>query len=197
MPKEKDENKRRTILSHAKRLFSKPTNEKSGFKELGELTELSASSIHTYFPNKEAVITEIIEHNWQWLVSSVSADKQRETDPKRVNLLLSGLYFPELVADRDLCALILRYPNLVPNAREKLSALGRIFPPLVDPVSLPEPEKEGVDDYRAAIVFLGTIALRYYSEHTDLDLSDKDILSAMRTFINESEPSHPPAAAER
>jgi AcrR family transcriptional regulator len=196
MPKVKDENKRRVILSYAKRLFSKPDSEKSGFKELGELVDLSASSLYTYFPTKETLIAEIIEHNWQWLVSSVSADKQREPDPQRLTRLLSGLYFPELLADRDLCALILRYPNLVGGAKEKLAELGRFFPALVEPACAPEPEKEGVEDLRAAIVFLGTIALRYYSEHTDLDLSDKDILSAMRTFLKEEMPPNPPPAED-
>jgi AcrR family transcriptional regulator len=185
MPKEKNEEKRLLIMGLAKRLFSDPGSQGATLKELARMADMPPSGIYTYFSSKDEIISAIIEDSWGWLGKESRTDGE-VGDEERLRLFC-GMYLPELLADRNLVSLIVRYPQLIPDPEKKLDALISLLAPGLEIRG----ERYGslpVDGQgrkaQAAILFLGCLCAVHFAAHAGLDFSVKDILNAMRAFLN-------------
>ncbi len=183
----KDDEKRQRILAAAKHIFAKPGCEEATLKELARQSEMTASGIYTYFSDKQEIITEIIERAWAWMNGEVEKDRAQDESGWKLPLHhFYRMYMPELLADRDLAALIVQNPQAIPDIQGKMEGFAKLVGPGLDafrrtykaPALTPQ-----VRTVQSTIIVLGCLCSIYFAENSQLDFTENDILWAFRSFL--------------
>jgi AcrR family transcriptional regulator len=186
MPRSKDDEKRARIMGQAKRLFARPGREDATLKGLAALSDITPSSLYTYFNSVDEVIKAVVEDSWEWLGDKLSEDAAAGGEPKQRLERFLGAYMPELIADSNLCSLIVRFPHFIQKADAKLDGFADILGPGLEALG----ERYGSLSMnrqgrkaQSLILVLGALCAVYFAENSDLDLTAKDILNAFRAFL--------------
>ncbi len=173
-------------MGRAKRLFSKPGHENATLKELARLSDLTPSSLYTYFSTKDQIVGAIIEDAWGWLDGEMRHDAEAKPDKDELLRQFCGMYMPEMLSDKNLASLIVQYPQAIPCIKEKLNALADILLPGLEAFSATYngiPLDEHSRKAQSAILVLGCLCAGYFAANTELDFTEKDILNAFRAFV--------------
>jgi AcrR family transcriptional regulator len=186
MPRNKDDEKRERIMVQARRLFANRDKEKASIRELARLTDMTPSSLYTYFPSIQDLVSAIVEESWDWMQRDMENAPSGSLSKEETLSRFCEAYMPELASDEDLCSLLIQYPLFLKDIDGKLSALGRLMTPGLERFS----QRFGVfkiDDEgrkaQASILYMGCVLSLYLSSAGKLDVSGKDIIKAFRSFL--------------
>jgi len=190
MPRAKDDEKRQRILGAAKRLFANPKNSETTLKELARLSEVTPSSLYTYFSTREEIVGAILDDCWDWMTDELEKDGATQMDGKRLLRQFCGMYFPEMLADANMTSLIIQYPHAVADIKQKLDVFAAFLGPGLETLGK-KYNNYPIDEHgrkaQAAVLILGCLSLRYFISNVDLGFTEKDILNAFRAFLPNEE----------
>lgn len=196
MAREKDESKRASILAAAGRLFAERGYHGTSVADMARETDLPVGSIYTYFSNKEAVLSAVIEEGWAEFLGSMKESLQRVTAPReRFSLLVNEVLFG-LFRDVDLITILLGeagrggLDGISVGLETKLSDLADLILPLIGSLSAEGSTGLRLDQTEArtaiAVYFLGSLYTIRLSRSAGLLLSEADILSFIKLSIENS-----------
>lgn len=196
MAREKDESKRSSILAAAGRLFAERGYHGTSVADMARETELPVGSIYTYFENKEAILSAVIEEGWSEFLSSMKASLEAAPGPKeRISLLVNEV-LPGLFKDVDLITILLAeagrggLDGLSVGLDEKLEGLADLIGPLLGPLAAEGRSSLSLEPSQAraaiAVYFLGSLYSIRLARRAGLALGEEDILSFIRLSIENS-----------
>jgi len=196
MAREKDESKRQAILSSAGRLFAERGYHGTSVADMARETDLPVGSIYTYFENKEAVLSAVIEEGWSDFLGTMKDNLSRAAGPKeRISILVNEM-LPGLFRDVDLITILLAeagrggLDGMSVGLNAKLQGLADVITPVIGPLAAESHSGFSMDRTQAraaiAIYFLGSLYTVRLSRSAGLSLSEEDILSFIRLSIENS-----------
>ena len=196
MAREKDESKRMAIMAAAERLFAERGYHGTSVSDMARETALPVGSIYTYFENKEAVLSAVIEEGWATFLAGMKEALAGTADPKeRISLLISKV-LPELFRDVDLITILLGEAGrgglggVSVGLEAKLESLATIISDVIEPLV-----GRGVSDAAfppsqarpaIAIYFLGSLYAIRLSKTAGLAISEAELLSFIRLSVEKS-----------
>lgn len=196
MARGKDESKRRGILGAAKRLFAARGFHGTSMTDLARETGLPVGSIYTYFRNKDAILSAVIEEGWSEFFEGLSRSLEGSPGPEEKIELVVDRVLPELFKDIDLITILLGEAGrgdaggMAFGLEEKLEGLASLISGII--VSLAE-ERGLVIDFpprraMAAIClyFLGALYTVRLSRSAGLKVGEDEILDFIRLSIENS-----------
>ncbi len=187
MPREKDIEKRLSILNESKRLFAAKGFHATSVSDIAEAVELPIGSIYTYFKNKDDIIQSIIEEGWEAFRESMTSAIGNEADPgKRIGLIID-VFLPELFKDVDFISIFLTEAPRVGRLREKIDFLSSLIVSQIRQIAersgrvLEFDEKEAMA--ALLIFFLGSMNSVRLIHEAGLPLCEEDILRFIRSTV--------------
>ena len=196
MAREKDESKRAAILASAGRLFAERGFHGTSVADMARETDLPVGSLYTYFENKEAVLSAVIEEGWSDFLAKMKVTLEGATEPRERLSLLIGRVLPELFEDVDLITILLAEAGrggldgvsvgLDAKLESLASVIGEIIAPLVTErgggfVFPPRQARAAI-----AIFFLGSLYTVRLSRRAGLAISEAELLDFIRQSIENS-----------
>ncbi|MEI6873977.1 MAG: TetR/AcrR family transcriptional regulator [Spirochaetota bacterium] len=196
MAREKDESKRAAILAAAGRLFAERGFHGTSVADMAKETDLPVGSLYTYFENKEAVLSAVIEEGWSDFLATMKETLEGATEPRERLSLLIGRVLPELFEDVDLITILLAEAGrggldgvsvgLDAKLESLASVIGEIIAPLVMErgggfVFPPRQARAAI-----AIFFLGSLYTVRLSRRAGLAISEAELLDFIRLSIENS-----------
>jgi AcrR family transcriptional regulator len=199
MPREKDAEKRLSILIESKRLFASLGFHAASVSDIAKAVDLPVGSIYTYFKNKDEIIQTIIDEGWGGFKQSMSAATGAEPDPvKRLGLIIDR-FLPELFKDVDFISILLTEAVRIGSLEEKIAYLSDLIVREIKAVGEQSGRSLQFDEKQALsallVFFLGSMnAVRFIHEST-LPVGEKDIVSfihaAVENALNVRLPDNP------
>ncbi len=196
MAREKDESKRQAILSAAGKLFAERGYHGTSVADMARETDLPVGSIYTYFDNKEAVLSAVIEEGWSAFLEDLKSSLAGVAGPReRISLLINEV-LPGLFRDVDLITILLAeagrggLDGVSVGLNAKLESLADVIAPVIAPLAAGGRSSFSLDQAQArsaiAVYFLGSLYSIRLSRTAGLSLSEADILSFIRLSIENS-----------
>jgi AcrR family transcriptional regulator len=196
MAREKDESKRLAILEAAGRLFAERGFHGTSVADMARETNLPVGSIYTYFDNKEAVLSAVIEEGWAGFVGTMKEGLEQAAGPReRISLLIDEV-LPSLFRDVDLITILLAeagrggLDGVTVGLDAKLQGLADIIGPVLGPLAAESRSELILDPTQArtaiAVYFLGSLYSVRLARSAGLAVSEEDILSFIRLSIENS-----------
>jgi len=190
MAREKDEAKRQAILRAAKSLFAGKGYNGTSIADLAAAAELPVGSVYTYFDNKEAILSAVVDEGWGEFYSDLTAALGTVYSPEQKLGLLVDRVLPSLYSDVDFIVILLSEGGAVVGLEEKLEQLSSLIGGLILELS----KEKGLsyslsaEQMKAAlcIFFLGSLNTVRLSRSGGLAVKDVDIQSFLRTVIEMS-----------
>lgn len=106
--RERDE-RRKAILDAAGHIASEEGLERLSIRKIAERIEYSPGIIYHYFSGKEAIVEQLLQHDYQQFVSDLRAEGAKETRPERVFEQTMRHFIETSLADGS------RYRNIMLN----------------------------------------------------------------------------------
>ena len=196
MAREKDEAKRLAILEAAGRLFAERGFHGTSVADMARETNLPVGSIYTYFDNKEAVLSAVIEEGWSGFIGKMKEGLARAAGPReRISLLIDEV-LPSLFRDVDLITILLAeagrggLDGVTVGLDAKLQGLADIIGPVLGPLAAESNSKLVLDPVQArtaiAVYFLGSLYSVRLARSAGLAVSEEEILSFIKFSIENS-----------
>lgn len=187
MPREKDSEKRASILAESKRLFAAKGFHAASVSDIAEAVDLPVGSIYTYFKNKDDVIGTIIEEGWEEFRRSLEEAIRGESDPAaRVGLIVDR-FLPELFKDVDFISILLTEAGRMARLDEKVAYLGALIVDEIKALSALGGHSLTLSDKEAAaalmVFFLGSMNSIRLIKQSTLPVAETDILSFIRVAV--------------
>jgi AcrR family transcriptional regulator len=196
MAREKDESKRMAIMAAAERLFAERGYHGTSVSDMARETDLPVGSIYTYFENKEAVLSAVIEEGWATFLAGMKVALAGTADPKERVSLLIGKVLPELFRDVDLITILLGEAGrgglggVSVGLEAKLESLATIISEVIAPLVGREGSNFDFPPSQArpaiAIYFLGSLYAIRLSKTAGLAISEAELLSFIRLSVEKS-----------
>lgn len=196
MAREKDESKRAAILAAAGRLFAERGFHGTSVSDMARETDLPVGSIYTYFENKEAVLSAVIEEGWTDFLEETRRSLSRATSPSEQMSLLIDEVLPGLFKDVDLITILLAeagrggQDGVSVGLEAKLEGLAGLIGPVLAPLAASSRSGLDLDPAQAraaiAVYFLGSLYSIRLARTAGLSLSEADILSFIRLSVENS-----------
>lgn len=188
MARSKDETKRQHILSTAKALFAKQGFHNTSISQLVSHCALPVGTIYTYFSSKEEILAAIIDEGWQDLKTSIDQQLAGSTSLNEQLSILVNSFLPRLFQDTELVSIILSEGIEVSRLAEKIDSLISLVLDLRRQAGLPNlPAGDpALIRIRTAIIiyFLGLMNAARLCTHTQLGISQEDLLGFIREVIH-------------
>jgi len=196
MAREKDESKRVAIMEAAERLFAERGYHGTSVADMARETDLPVGSIYTYFDNKEAVLSAVIEEGWSGFLERMKAALALQLGPReRLGVLVDQL-LPELFKDVDLITILLAeagrggLDGVSVGLDTKLASLAEVIGDIIAPLAAEKGEvfKFPPAEARAAIsiYFLGSLYSIRLSRFAGLAITETEVLAFIRGSIENS-----------
>jgi AcrR family transcriptional regulator len=193
MAREKDENKRVAILATAQRLFAERGYYGTSVADIAGEIDLPVGSIYTYFANKEAVLSAVIEEGWGEFLEGLKKALALAASPTERLSLLVGTILPELFRDVDLITILLAEAGrggsdgISVGLDAKLESLAAIITEIVGPLAaergVPIDFSPGQARAAIAIYFLGSLYTVRLSRSAGLAISEDELIAFIRQSI--------------
>jgi AcrR family transcriptional regulator len=190
MARERDEAKRLAILAAAKRLFAARGFLGTSVADLAREVALPVGSLYTYFDNKEAIITTIVEEGWEAFFASIAEAAEGPLLPEERLALVVYRFLPELFADVDLISIIISEADRGSRLEEKLERLASLVSSLIAQLAARRglAMEFSASSARAAICvfFLGSIDTVRMSRNAGVSVSPDDVIGFIKLAIENS-----------
>jgi AcrR family transcriptional regulator len=190
MARERDEGKRRAILEAAKRLFAARGFDATSVADLAREVELPVGSLYTYFDNKGAILSTLIEEGWRTFLESLSVSSEGPGSPEERLSLIVYRFLPALFSDIDLISIILAEADKDNKLEEKLERLGALISSLMAELAASKGFKLDFPPRRAmaaiGVYFLGSLETLRVSRSSGIELGAEDLIDFIRLSVQNS-----------
>lgn len=187
MPREKDSEKRASIIAAAKRLIAERGFHATTVGDIARAVDIPVGSVYTYFETKEALVASVIEEGWLEFRAEMEAGLAAESDPARRLALVTDRYLPELFRDVDFIALLITEAPRMGGLEDKLGFLSALVASLISDLSRRSGKAIAFSgsQARAALLvfFLGSMDAVRLMRRMDLGATEEDILAFIRSTI--------------
>jgi AcrR family transcriptional regulator len=172
------EERRKSILEVALRLFANKGYESTSISQLAKEAGISKGLIYTYFESKEALLKSLVL-DLNEMEQDFWEDIQND-DPTKMLENILNIYFKTLVENKDKLRLISaltfqieKFDFIQDLASQKMSAYLQLFEDLLSKINFPQPKDEAL----LLGALLDGIATQFLVIHSDYPLNQiKNIL---------------------
>ena len=187
MAREKDAEKRQSILSEAKRLFAERGFHATSVADIVRGIEIPVGSVYTYFKTKDEIIETIIEEGWaQFRDSLIGALEGAKTPQERLGMVINT-FLPELFADADFISLFLTEALGLGRLGDKLAFLADLIMGIIKELSLAGGQAFSISERDAVaglmVFFLGSMDSVRLMRAARLPVTEADIVAFIRTTV--------------
>ncbi|MCX7026749.1 MAG: TetR/AcrR family transcriptional regulator [Spirochaetes bacterium] len=202
MARRKDEDKRQTILSEAKKRFAHAGYESTSMTELARLAGIPVGSLYTYFDSKEGILTTIVEEGWAefrdglleglaFAKALIPAEAAASADPAQGELVklsyLVKVALPGLFRDLDLIAILLVRAGKDSGLEEKLDFLADLVVQIIERYSAFKGGAETFDRayFRTglAVFLLGSLEVMRLIFHSGITISRENLIAFLTSTV--------------
>jgi len=185
--REKDEAKRRAILAVAKRLFAERGFHGTSVADMARETGLPVGSIYTYFENKEALMSSVLEEGWNLFFDGLGRTLAAARNPEEKLALLVYRSLPSLFEDLDLISILLTEAVHFAGLEDKLERLTSLIAGVVLELAAEKglafelPPRQAMA--ALSLFLLGSLDTVRLSRAAGLAVGSEDILGFIRLTI--------------
>jgi len=185
--RERDEGKRKAILSEATRLFAEKGFHATSVADVVARLDMPVGSVYTYFKSKDDIIRSAIDEGWDDFYDALLAACAAAPGPVAKLEVLVGSFLPDLLEKTDFVALILSEGLRFTDLRDKVERLAELIGSILRDLA----RERGVNlnlsprQYQTAlsVFFLGMLDTVRLSKLAGLALTERDVLSFIHSMV--------------